>query len=111
MIGASPWVIPPSWHLSVIELRDHLCPRRFMTLADLGKCDIETRQFYHQIVDAIVNPRMPTLLNTDGDPLEMTTMTHELGVATAEAFDRLRLDRAGHAGLWRSGFPPRVGSR
>ena len=90
MIGASPWVIPPSWHLSVIEFRDQLSPRRLMTLADLSKCDIEVRRFYHEIVDAIVNPKMPTLLNTDGDPLEMTTMTYELGVATAEAFDRLR---------------------
>jgi hypothetical protein len=90
MIGASSWVIPPSWHLSVIEFRDQLSPRRLMTLADLSKCDIEVRRFYHQIVDAIVNPKMPTLLNTDGDPLEMTTMTYDLGVKAAEAFDRLR---------------------
>jgi hypothetical protein len=90
MIGASPWVIPPSWHLSVIEFRDHLFPRRLMTLADLSECRIEIRQLYHQIVDAIVNPRLPTLQNTDGDPLELTTMTYDLAVTAAEAFDRLR---------------------
>jgi hypothetical protein len=90
MLGASAWVIPPSWHLSVIEFRDQLSPRRLMTLADLSKCDIEVRRFYHQIVDAIVNPRLPTLQNTDGDPIEMTTMTYDLGVTPAEAFDRLR---------------------
>ena len=90
MIGASPWVIPPSWHLPVIELRDQLSPRRLMTLADLSKSAIHVRRLYHQIVDAIVNPRLPTLQNTDGDPIEMTTMTYDLGVTPAESFDRLR---------------------
>jgi hypothetical protein len=90
MLGASTWVIPPSWHLSIIECRDQLSPRRSMTLAGLSKYELELRQLYHQIVDAIVNPRLPTLLNTDGDPIEMTTMTYELGVPATEAFDRLR---------------------
>ena len=36
MIGASPWVIPPSWHVPLIEFRDRLCPRRLMTLEDLS---------------------------------------------------------------------------
>jgi hypothetical protein len=90
MIGASPWVIPPSWHLSVIELRDQLSPRRLMTLADLSKSAIDIRRLYHQIVDAIVNPRLPTLQNTDGDPIEMTTITFDLGLTPAESFDRLR---------------------
>jgi hypothetical protein len=90
MIGAAPWVIPPAWHLPVIELRDQLCPRRLMTLVGLSTYDIEIRQLYHQIIDAIVNPRLPTLQNTDGDPIEMTTITYDLSVAAAEAFDRLR---------------------
>src|SRR4029079_7143671 len=64
MMGASPWVLPPSWHLSVIEFRDQLAPRsRLMTLADLSKRDIEIRRLYLQIVDAIVNPKLPTLQN------------------------------------------------
>ena len=90
MLGASPWVIPPSWHLPVIEFRDQLSPRRLMTLGDLSKRDVEIRQLYHHIVDAIVNPRLPTLQNTDGDPIEMTTMIYDLSVTAAEAFDRLR---------------------
>lgn len=90
MIGASPWVIPPAWHLPVIEIRDQLCPRRLMTVADLANDQNEIRRFYHQIADAIVNPRLPTLQNTDGDPIELTTMTYDLGVRGAEAFERLR---------------------
>ena len=76
--------------LPVIEFRDQLSPRRLMTLADISKRDIEVRQLYHRIVDAIVNPRLPTLQNTDGDPIEMTTMTYDLDVTPAKAFDRLR---------------------
>ena len=90
MLGASPWVIPPSWHLSIIEFRDQLSPRRFMRLADRSRRDIEIRRLYHQIVDAIVNPRLPTLENTDGDPIEMTTMIYDLGLTPAESFDGLR---------------------
>ena len=41
---------------------------------------MEIRRLYHQIVDAILNPKLPTLQNTDGDPIEMTTMTYELAV-------------------------------
>ncbi len=89
MLGASPWVIPPSWHLSVIEFRDQLSPRRLMTLADPSKWAIDARRLYHQIVDAIVNPKLPTLQNTDGDPIEMTTMTYDLAGTPAESFDRL----------------------
>jgi hypothetical protein len=37
-----------------------------------------------------VNPRLPTLENTDGDPIEMTTMIYDLGLTPAESFDRLR---------------------
>jgi hypothetical protein len=82
-------VIPPSWHLPVIEFRDRLSPRRLMTLADLSKSDIEIRRLYHQIADAIANPRLPTLQNTDGNPIELTKMTYDLGVTPADAFNRL----------------------
>jgi hypothetical protein len=90
MIGASPWVIPPAWHLPVIELREQLRPRRLLTLDDLLEHDIEIRRFYHQVVHAVLHPTLPTLQNTDGDPIELTTMTYELGVTTSEAFERLR---------------------
>ena len=90
MIGASPWVIPPAWHLPVIEFREQLRPRRLLTLNDLLEYDIEIRQFYHQVVDAILHPAPPSLQNTDGDPIELTTVTYELGVTAADAFERLR---------------------
>ena len=90
MIGASPWIIPPAWQLRVIDFRDQLRPRRLLTVDDLIEYDLEIREFYHQIIDAILHPALPSLQNTDGDPLELTTMTYELSVTAAEAFERLR---------------------
>ena len=90
LIGAAPWIIPPSWHVRIIEFRDRLRPRRLLTRQDLFEYDIEIRDLYHQIVDALEHPKLPQLRNTDGDPIEMTTMTYELAVSTGEAVDRLR---------------------
>jgi len=90
MIGASPWVIPPAWHVPIIEFREQLRPRRLLTLDDLIEHDIGIRRFYHHVVHAILYPTLPTLQNTDGEPIELTTMTYQLGVTAAEAFERLR---------------------
>ena len=90
MIGASPWVIPPAWHLRVLDFRQQLRPRRLLTIDELSEYDIEIREFYHHVIDAIQHPRLPSLQNTDGDPIELTTMTYELGVTTTEAVERLR---------------------
>lgn len=90
MIGASPWIIPPAWHLQVIDFREQLRPRRLLTVADLIEYDLEIRQFYHHVIQAVLHPALPSLRNTDGDPIELTTMTYELDVPAAEAFERLR---------------------
>ncbi len=90
LIGASPWIIPPSWHVRIIEFRARVHPRRFMTRKDLFDYDIEIRNLYHQIVDALQHPKLPQLQNTDGDPIEMTTMIYELAVSPGEAINRLR---------------------
>ncbi len=90
MIGASPWIIPPAWQLRVIDFREQLRPRRLLSVDDLIEYDVEIREFYHQVIDAVLHPALPSLRNTDGDPLELTTMTYELDVTAAEAFERLR---------------------
>jgi SEC-C motif len=90
MIGASPWVIPPAWHLHVIDFREKLRPRRLLTRDDLLEYEIEIRSAYHEIVRAILHPALPALQNTDGDRIEPTTMTYTLAVSASEAFERLR---------------------
>jgi hypothetical protein len=90
MIGASPWVIPPAWHLPVLDFRRRLRPRRLLTVDEVRDYDVEIREFYHHVVDAIQHPRLPSLRNTDGDPIELTTLTYHLAVTTAEAVERVR---------------------
>ncbi|OFW42049.1 MAG: hypothetical protein A3J29_04835, partial [Acidobacteria bacterium RIFCSPLOWO2_12_FULL_67_14b] len=90
MIGASPWVIPPEWYLRILDFRQQLRPRRLLTVDELRDYDIEIREFYHHVVEGVQHPRLPSLQNTDGDPIELTMMTYELGVTTAEAVERLR---------------------
>jgi hypothetical protein len=51
--------------------------------------DMEIREAYHEIVDAILHPKLPVMQNTDGDSLELTTLTYELGVPAAKAVESL----------------------
>ena len=89
MIGACPWVIPPSWHIPIIDMRERLRPKRLLTREELLGYNLEIRKAYHEIVDALLHPALPVLQNTDGDPLELTTLTYELGVTVPEAVERL----------------------
>ena len=59
-----------------------------MTREDLRTYGAEIRRFYHGIVDALLNPALPQLQNTDGDPLELTSMTYTLTMPVGEAFER-----------------------
>lgn len=89
MIGACPWIIPASWHIPIIEFRERLGPRRLLTRDEVLDYDVEIREFYHEIVDALLHPAPPVLKNTDGDPFELITLTYKLGITAAEAVERL----------------------
>ena len=89
MIGACPWVIPASWHIPLIDMRERFRPKQPLTRDELADYSFEIRQAYHEIVDALLHPTLPVMQNTDGDPLELTTLTYELGVSVAEAVKRL----------------------
>ena len=89
MIGACPWVIPASWHIPIIDVRERWRQKRLLTRDELIDYDLETRQTYHEIVDRLLHPTLPVMQNTDGDPIELTTLTYELGVPVAEAVERL----------------------
>ncbi len=89
MIGACPWVIPASWHIPIIDLRERLRSKRLLTREELRDDNLEIRQTYHHIVDALLHPTRPVMQNTDGDPIELATLTYELDVPVAEAVERL----------------------
>lgn len=89
MIGACPWVIPASWHIPMIDMRERWRPKRLLTRDELNDYRLEIRETYHDIVDRLLHPTLPVMQNTDGDPIELTTLTYELGVPVAEAVERL----------------------
>ena len=89
LIGACPWIIPASWHLSIIDLRERIRRKGLLTREQLLDYDLEIREAYRDIVDALLNPRPPVMQNTDGDPLELTTLRYELEIPPAAAVERL----------------------
>lgn len=89
LIGACPWVIPASWHIPIIDMRERFRPKGLLTREELQDYDTEIRQAYHEMADALLHPKRPVMQNTDGDPLELTTLTYTLEVPAAVAVERL----------------------
>ena len=45
---------------------------------------------FHEIPDRLYNPRLPTLQNTDGDPLSLHKLVFDLNAVPQAAFDALK---------------------
>jgi hypothetical protein len=88
MCGASHYVVPPDWHTRIIDWRENV-RKRTWTRQDLEDDGIEIRDLYFQIRDALLNPTPPRLVNTDGDPVELTTLRFSLTVPVGEAYEHL----------------------
>ena len=91
MSGCAPLVIPPEWHLGLLDLRQRLTTGkgRMLTVEAVRDLALELRDLYFDIEDEVWNPRLPELRNTDGDKLVLTTLTYRLHCTPAAAFDRL----------------------
>src|SRR5260370_13987914 len=91
MSGCAPLVIPPEWHLSLLDLRQRLTKGegRMLTVEALCDLALELRDLYFHIEDQVWNPRLPELRNTDGDKLVLTTLTYRLHCSPSSAFERL----------------------
>jgi hypothetical protein len=91
MSGCAPLVIPPEWHLPILDLRARFSHGSATLTRDMVReIGVELRELYFQIEDRLLNPRMPELRNTDGDRLEFTTLFYRLRCAPQVAFDRLK---------------------
>ncbi len=60
-----------------------------ITRKTLWDYDSEIQNVYQTIYDAVMNPQMPSLHNTEGDPLVPHQLTYELLVSPGDAFDGL----------------------
>jgi hypothetical protein len=90
MFGMAPLAVPARLHLDVLDWRDRVLGRRALTRHDLMERDTEIRDFYLELAHQIRHPVMPTLNNTDGDPLEPTTLVYDLTSSVADVFERLK---------------------
>ena len=92
MSGCAPLVIPPEWHLSILDFRERFAggTGRVFTREAVRAMELDLRELYFHIEDRVWNPRPPELRNTDGDRLVLTTLTYRLRCSPAAAFDRLK---------------------
>jgi hypothetical protein len=92
MSGCAPLVIPPNWHLPILDFRERVArgKGRLLTQDSLLDMDIELRELYFYIDDQVRNPPLPELRNTDGDRLVLTTLAYCLQCSPSAAFDRLK---------------------
>ena len=85
MEACSPHAFPPGDKLELIDLRRRIAGAGALPLDGdaLEDWDIEIRQMYLDLVDALLNPRMPRLQNTDGEPIAF----HRLSFAVPSPHD------------------------
>lgn len=89
--GCSPVAIPPSHKGPILELRKRIQKRKLpLTPAFIKEYDLELLDIYHKLTEPLLNPRMPQLQNTDGEPLVLHQLIYDLACPAREALDTLR---------------------
>ncbi len=90
MLGCGMAVIPPSFIDDFIWTREEyaaLCPGFGKDY--LLECDAHLRDLYFDIREQALNPLPPALQNTDGDPLQLITLSYDLNCPPLEALTAL----------------------
>jgi hypothetical protein len=85
------FAIPPIEKAPIVALRaDIASAYPVITHQVLRDWDLELRDVFHEIADRLYNPRLPTLQNTDGDPLSPHKLVFDLNAPPQTAFDALK---------------------
>ncbi len=88
--GCAPIAFPPLEKAQIIELRNAIKKHNpIVDSAVLKDYDLEMIEIYHETTGRLLNPRLPILQNTDGDPLAFCRVIYEIESPRA-AFDALR---------------------
>jgi hypothetical protein len=94
--ASNGFAIPPMEKAPIIELRAHIASGHpVITHQVLRDWDFELLALFHEIADRLYNPRLPTLQNTDGEPLSLHKLVFKLNVPPQAAFDALK-----HTSRW-----------
>lgn len=94
--GCAPIAFPPLEKLQIIELRNKILKANPVIAAHvLRDYRIEILEIYQSIAERLLNPKMPKLANTDGDPLAFCRVSYEIP-SPRGAFESLRHLSLGH---------------
>jgi len=89
--ACAPVMFPPIEKGPILELRKKILDRKLPLTAEFLKgYDFEMLEIYHDITERLLNPAMPILQNTDGDPMLMHKLIYDLECSPREALDALR---------------------
>lgn len=92
-VGMAPMVIPAKGHIELVEFKNWLIAENdnnAITEFSLSReLDWDILNYFFEIVDALYHPKMPTLLNTDGDLLVFSKSQFKLEMPIEEALRRL----------------------
>ncbi|MFY9734872.1 MAG: SEC-C domain-containing protein, partial [Rhodoplanes sp.] len=85
------FAIPPIEKAPMIALRAHIASAHpVITHQVLRDWDFELLDLFHEMTDRLYNPRLPTLQNTDGEPLSLHKLVFDLNAPPQGAFDALK---------------------
>jgi hypothetical protein len=88
--GCAQAAFHPSEKAPIIELRNRLREADSTVTADVIKAyPFEVLEIYHSALDRLLNPKLPSFTNTDGDPLMFCRVTYHVPSARV-AFEALR---------------------
>lgn len=89
--ACAPFMFPPIEKSAILDLRKQMERRnKTVTPEVLREYRYEILDIYHDIVGRLLNPPMPQLQNTDGDPMVFNKLIYDLECTPREAFDSLR---------------------
>jgi len=89
--ATAPLAFPPIEKGAILDLRKEIHSRKLPLTPQLLKEYIyDMLDIYHDISDRLLNPAMPQLQNTDGDPLLPHKLIYELACPAREALDALK---------------------
>lgn len=81
ILAMSPYMLPPLSIQALIVLRKNLhksLKTKKLTDSQVSEFDIKLREAYFILLEPLLNPQMPKLCNTDGDPLVPQTLHFEI---------------------------------
>ena len=87
MLGCAPYSFAPSYSGLFLDLREEMADDEAWGPELLRRRDIELRGVYFDIREDLLDPRLPVMQNTDGDPLQLTKLYYELNCTPQEARD------------------------